>query len=48
MAGAAEEIDVGVAVRITNRDKVFFPLLGAEGTKEDSSTTTGRSDPGRC
>ena len=34
MAGAAEEIDVdGVAVRITNRDKVFFPLLGAEGTK---------------
>ena len=28
------EIDVdGVAVRITNRDKVFFPKLGAEGTK---------------
>jgi DNA ligase D len=36
MAGAAkaEEIDVdGVTVRITNRDKVFFPALGAAGTK---------------
>lgn len=34
MAGTAEEIDVeGVAVRITNRDKVFFPRLGAAGTK---------------
>jgi len=33
MAGA-EEIDVdGVAVRITNRDKVFFPKLGERGTK---------------
>ena len=32
--GAAEEIDVdGVSVRITNRDKVFFPKLGAGGTK---------------
>ncbi len=32
--GGAEEIDVdGVAVRITNRDKVFFPRLGAQGTK---------------
>ena len=31
---SAEEIDVdGVSVRITNRDKVFFPKLGAEGTK---------------
>lgn len=31
---AAEEIDVdGVSVRITNRDKVFFPQLGAGGTK---------------
>lgn len=30
----AEEIDVdGVAVRITNRDKVFFPQLGVNGTK---------------
>ncbi|MFM8599760.1 MAG: DNA polymerase domain-containing protein [Mycobacterium sp.] len=30
----AEEIDVyGVAVRITNRDKPFFPKLGAAGTK---------------
>ena len=29
-----DEIDVdGVAVRITNRDKVFFPQLGAGGTK---------------
>ncbi len=34
MSAAAEEIDVdGVAVRITNRDKVFFPRLGAAGTK---------------
>ena len=34
MSGAAEEIDVeGVAVRITNRDKIFFPELGADGTK---------------
>ncbi|MFN8071660.1 MAG: DNA polymerase domain-containing protein [Mycobacterium sp.] len=34
MAAGAEEIDVdGVAVRITNRDKVFFPRLGAAGTK---------------
>ena len=33
-AGAAEEVDVdGVMVRITNRDKVFFPKLGAGGTK---------------
>jgi DNA ligase D len=31
---SAEEIDVdGVSVRITNRDKVFFPKLGAGGTK---------------
>ena len=31
---AMEEIDVdGVSVRITNRDKVFFPQLGAGGTK---------------
>ncbi|MCB1291042.1 DNA polymerase domain-containing protein [Mycolicibacterium sp.] len=34
MAGAAEVIDVeGVAVRITNRDKVFFPKLGRRGAK---------------
>ena len=34
MAGNAEEIDVdGVTVRITNRDKAFFPKLGANGTK---------------
>jgi DNA ligase D len=33
-AAKAEEIDVdGVMVRITNRDKVFFPQLGAGGTK---------------
>jgi len=32
--GEAEEIVVdGVAVRITNRDKVFFPKLGPAGTK---------------
>ena len=35
MSGEAEEIDVdGVNVRITNRDKVFFPKLGAAGTKD--------------
>lgn len=34
MAGKAEEIDVdGVAVRLTNRDKPYFPKLGAGGTK---------------
>lgn len=34
MSAQAEEIDVdGVAVRITNRDKVFFPALGGHGTK---------------
>lgn len=34
MAAKAEEIDVdGIAVRVTNRDKVFFPKLGAKGTK---------------
>ena len=34
MSGTAQEIDVdGVAVRITNRDKVFFPRLGKDGTK---------------
>lgn len=34
MSDAAEHIDVdGVSVRITNRDKVFFPKLGAAGTK---------------
>lgn len=31
---SAEEIDVdGVKVRITNRDKLFFPKLGSAGTK---------------
>ncbi|EUA24949.1 DNA polymerase LigD family protein [Mycobacterium intracellulare] len=31
---AAEEIDVdGVAVRLTNPDKVYFPKLGSKGTK---------------
>jgi len=34
VTGATEEIDVGgVAVRVTNRDKVFFPRLGDAGTK---------------
>jgi DNA ligase D len=34
MAAAAEELDVGgIAVRFTNPDKVFFPKLGARGTK---------------
>ena len=33
-ASKAEEIDVdGVAVRLTNRDKPYFPKLGARGTK---------------
>lgn len=34
MATKAEEVDVdGVAVRLTNRDKPYFPTLGAKGTK---------------
>ena len=34
MATPAEELDVdGIAVRLTNPDKVNFPQLGAEGTK---------------
>src|SRR6516165_5571623 len=34
VAAAAEEIDVdGVPVRLTNPDKVYFPALGANGTK---------------
>ncbi len=34
MAAAAEEIDVdGIAVRVTNPDKVYFPELGSNGTK---------------
>ncbi|MEN4448958.1 non-homologous end-joining DNA ligase [Mycobacterium sp. SM3041] len=34
MASAAEELDVdGVAVRLTNPDKVYFPQLGSKGTK---------------
>ena len=34
MASKAEEIDVdGVKVRLTNRDKPYFPELGAAGTK---------------
>ncbi len=34
MASKAEEIEVdGVSVRLTNRDKPYFPKLGARGTK---------------
>src|SRR5690349_16995635 len=34
MASKAEEVDVdGVSVRLTNRDKPYFPKLGAQGTK---------------
>ncbi|WIM86489.1 non-homologous end-joining DNA ligase [Candidatus Mycobacterium wuenschmannii] len=34
MAAPAEEIDVdGIAVRVTNPDKVYFPKLGSKGTK---------------
>ena len=34
MASAPEEIDVdGIAVRLTNPDRVYFPKLGAAGTK---------------
>src|ERR1700751_664745 len=34
MASPAEEIDVdGIAVRLTNPDKVYFPKLGSDGTK---------------
>jgi DNA ligase D len=34
MAAAAEELDVdGIAVRLTNPDKIYFPKLGPAGTK---------------
>src|SRR5580698_9468827 len=34
MASPAEEIDVdGIAVRLTNPDKVYFPKLGSDGSK---------------
>ncbi|BDB45582.1 MULTISPECIES: non-homologous end-joining DNA ligase [Mycobacterium] len=34
MAAKAEELDVdGIAVRVTNRDKVYFPALATDGTK---------------
>ncbi|MBO0866448.1 MAG: ATP-dependent DNA ligase, partial [Mycobacterium sp.] len=34
MASPAEEVDVdGIAVRLTNPDKVYFPKLGSAGTK---------------
>ena len=34
MASPAEEIDVdGIAVRLTNPDKIYFPKLGPDGTK---------------
>jgi len=34
MATAAEELDVdGIAVRLSNPDKVYFPKLGSNGTK---------------
>jgi DNA ligase D len=34
MAAAAEELDVdGIAVRLSNPDKVYFPRLGSKGTK---------------
>jgi DNA ligase D len=34
MAAAAEELDIdGIAVRLTNPDKVYFPELGSAGTK---------------
>ena len=34
MAAAAEELDVdGIAVRLSNPDKVYFPKLGVNGTK---------------
>src|SRR5271154_6027970 len=34
MASPAEEIDVdGIAVRLTNPDKAYFPKLGSDGTK---------------
>jgi DNA ligase D len=34
MAAPADEIDVdGIAVRVTNPDKVYFPKLGSKGTK---------------
>ena len=34
MAVHAQELDVdGIAVRLTNPDKVYFPKLGSQGTK---------------
>ncbi|MDT5226259.1 MAG: hypothetical protein QOH94_52, partial [Mycobacterium sp.] len=34
VAPPAEEVDVdGIAVRLTNPDKVYFPELGSGGTK---------------
>src|SRR6202020_964001 len=34
IAGEAEELDVdGIAVRLSNPDKVYFPKLGSKGTK---------------
>ncbi|OBJ62795.1 non-homologous end-joining DNA ligase [Mycobacterium sp. 1423905.2] len=34
MAATAQEVDVdGIAVRLTNPDKVYFPQLGSNGTK---------------
>ncbi|MCV6986691.1 DNA polymerase domain-containing protein [Mycobacterium shinjukuense] len=34
MAGAAQQLDVdGIAVRVTNPDRVYFPKLGSKGTK---------------
>jgi DNA ligase D-like protein (predicted polymerase) len=34
MAAGAEELDVdGIAVRLSNPDKVYFPKLGSKGTK---------------
>ena len=50
MAAAAEELDVdGIAVRVTNPDKVYFPELGSNGTKRPArSSTTWRWRAARC
>ena len=41
MASAAEELDVdGVAVRLTNPDKVYFPKLGARTERSASWSST--------
>ena len=50
MATPAEELDVdGVKVRLTNRDKVYFPKLGQERHEGQAGRLLPlRSPPARC